>query len=335
MTGQAPLIVVYIVTFRRHEMLKRALGCVLAQTHRRLRVKVVNDDPADPVVEEIVAAASDERAQMLRPVAKRGATRNFNLMFQDEEADFVSLLEDDNWWEPTFLEQALTALQSRPDHVIVVGNERLWRETPEGWLDTGQTIWPISDVHVHRYNLEEICGSAKLCNSAMLVRMPSGRALATPDTIPVDVTEHFRERLLGQDILLHGAPLVHYAQTLRTARAERGEVWGSYQQLLIGSVFMACTSPTGRETMARRLWDDCRSATSPRAVSLVAAGLALAEARTLARLAPPAALARFAVWAARRPARVTAMFNLRRSRARELAFLAEAPLTKEVASAFC
>ena len=193
MTGRSPLIAVYIVTFRRHQMLRRAIASVAAQTHAKMVVKVVNDDPADEMVAEIVHEFGDNRISLFSPIEKCGPTRNFNLVFEERDADYVSLLEDDNWWEPSFLEEQLRVLKKHPDAPLVVGNQRIWQELPDGsWLDTSQTIWPVSSLQVHNLSVEEICGSARICNSSMLIRVERAHELLVPDTIPVDVTEHFR-----------------------------------------------------------------------------------------------------------------------------------------------
>lgn len=324
-------VAVFVVTYRRHVMLRRALASVLAQSHRDIVVKVVNDDPEDGEVARIVAEQGDARVTLYQPLMKRGATRNFNLMFEEEGVPFVSLLEDDNWWEPTFLEEMLAALIGSP-HNLIVGNERIWRELPDGaWEDTGRTIFNFSEVRVSRLRIEDICGSARLCNSAMLVRVRVGHDLRTPDTIPVDVTEHFRERLLDKEALLMGRPLVNYAETLATARSTRGDQWGALQYILIGSVFAALREPSARAELAQRLWSECPSPTSPRAVSLVGAGLAIAEARALLVAAPAVAVARFVASLAKSPTKIGSLLRCRRTYGRELDFLSRAPLTRVLA----
>ncbi|MBX9741896.1 MAG: glycosyltransferase [Beijerinckiaceae bacterium] len=331
------IVVIYLVTHRRSEMFRRALDSVLAQTHANLRVRVVNDDPADSAVERIIAEAKDGRASLYQPARRRGPTQNFNLMLQEEDADFVSMLEDDNWWEPTFLEEMLAALHAHPAHQIIVGNERRVKELAGGgWLDTGQTIWPFSDVRVHRYRIEDICGSTRICNSSMVIRAVQRRDFATPDSIKVDVTEHFRERLLPSGkLLMHGAALVNYAETLQTARSTKGEEWGVYQTLLIGSAFVAATSKSSRRCLAARLWRECGSLTSPRAVTLIQTGLLVREARSLLTLAPAASLGRFALWIAAGPLRLMKMRRKVNSQTHqsELNFLAAAPLTRRLAGA--
>jgi len=311
-------------------MLRRSIESVLRQTHRNLTLQVVNDDPEDHAVEEIVASFADDRAAMYRPIRKRGATANFNLVYQQTEADFSALLEDDNWWEPRFLESQIEIMAQHPTAPVVVGNERVWKENPDGsWTDTGQTIWPFGDVRLHSATLASLCGSAVICNSSMLIRTDRSRTLLTPDTIPVDVTEHFRERLLPAEIPLNGAPLVNYAETLATAR-DSEKLWGQYQIVLIGSVF-AALAHAQRRKLAQGLWREVTSASSPRAMTLIFAGIAVAEARELVRQAPILSLPRAAMALARRPHRIKMLRQAPRALRKQFQFLKNAPLVQELA----
>lgn len=329
-----PLIAVYLVTYRRHGMLRRSLKSALDQTYRNIVVRVVNDDPSDTLVNAIVEEAQDPRACLFKPLEKRGGTRNFNLMLREKEASYVSLLEDDNWWEPAFLDSMYGALQKHPEFPVVVGNELIWRELPgDQWKCTDQTIWSFRDIRPYIYTLESICGSAKICNSSMLFRLPDASGFLTPESIPVDVTEHFRERLLPTAILLNGAPLVNYAETLQTARKKGGE-WSMFQYILVGSAFRALQDEPKRIRLAKSLWSECPSATCPRAVTLVSTGFAISEARPLIKYAPALAILRTAAWIARRPGNLSLITKARRKLISELEFLTQAPLTRQLAALF-
>jgi glycosyltransferase involved in cell wall biosynthesis len=334
MNAARPTIAVYIVTYRRHQMLKRAIKSVLAQTHSQLCLRVVNDDPADEAVGEIVDSFHNPRVTLFHPVEKRGATRNFNLVFQERDAPFSALLEDDNWWEPTFLESQLRVLESHSDSPIVVGNERIWEELPQNqWQDTGRTIWPFQDVRTHEVTLESLCGGSTLCNSSMLVRTSMAAHLLTPDFIPADVTEHYRERLMPMRFPLNGEALTNYAKTLSSARRS-DETWGRHQTALIGSIFIALGGRAKREALARSLWRGAVSPLSPRATTLVSVGLALSEARPLLGAAPTAALARAALHYARNPNRMREVRRLRGEMGRELDFLSAAPVVRDLVEKF-
>jgi glycosyltransferase involved in cell wall biosynthesis len=331
-TGEGAVIAVYLVTYRRHEMLRRSLASVLAQTHRNVRIHVINDDPDDPEVGHIVAAAADSRAALFEPVAKRGATGSFGLVFEETAAEYVAMLEDDNWWEPAFLQSQVAVLENHAHALATVGNERIWREEHDGtWTNTGQTIWPFSEVREHRYTLESLCGGATYCNSSALIRVNRSHRMTVPNSIPVDVTEHFRDRTMLDTILLNGAPLTNYAETIKTARDTTGRRWSHYQQVLIGSCFVALQSQKSRKALARNLWHDIDSPTSPRAVSLILAGLATKEARALLWQAPLVALARGILTVVRRTGSLVKL-QPQGPMAEAMAFLVGAPLTQSIAN---
>jgi hypothetical protein len=323
------LCVVYLVTHRRHSLLKRALASVCNQTHKTVRVYVVNDDPKDDAVAKIVLDFRDERLRLFKPVAKRGVAANFNLVFREAQADYVSLLEDDNWWERNFLERQIEILERYPEAPLVVANERVWRECSDrSWENTGKTIWPFQDVRFHTFSLGEIAGSARICNSSLLVRVDRAEPLLTPEAIPPDVTEHFRDRLLPRTIPLNGAPLVNFGQTLTTAR-DSGERWSIYQVLLVGSVFAALPA-AARGPFASRLWHDVLSG-SPRATTLVQTGLAIREARSLLASARRGALVRAAISIARHPGALLRLASERQTLKKDFDFLVSAPLTRQLA----
>ena len=328
MSPTEPLVAVYLVTYRRPEMLKRALASALGQTHRNIIVRVVNDDPADPSVGEIITATRDERALPYQPIANRGATRNFNLMFDERDAQFVALLEDDNWWEPNFIATMVDILGTHPDAAVVVGNERIWQELPNGsWSNTGTTVWSFRGVKTYAYSLEDLCSGAKVCNSSTVFKLPFKRDYRTPDTIPVDVTEFFRERLLDASILLCGDALVNYANTIDTARS-KGDAWGIYQMMIVGSVFAALSDAPRRKALAKSLWSEVAVASSPRAVALIQNGLIVPEARALLIGAPWTALARFLLWFVRHPSTFVRYRSGVIARKSEFMFLVNAPLTR-------
>jgi glycosyltransferase involved in cell wall biosynthesis len=329
--SERPIVQVYLITHRRSHLLRRAIISVLNQTYGNFKLKIVNDAPDDLATFEVIESFHDPRLSLFLPVAKRGPTRNFNLAFEEAHTSYVSLLEDDNWWEPTFLEEMYRTLTAHPEASVVVGNERIWREVADGsWHDTGKTIWDFDGEKSVQLSIEDICGHAQICNSAMLVRLAAADDHTTPNEIPVDVTEHFRERTFSDPIVRMGKPLVNYAETINTARLKGGSLWGSYQCLLIGSVFMALSDRRPRRILARKLWRQCPSNASPRAVTLVTTGFLMHEARDLVWSAPVVAIARFLLWGARRPLQLQAMLGLRNRYKEELHFLMHAPLTQRL-----
>ncbi len=238
----------------------------------------MNDDPSDSSVCRIIEVLNDQRIQLFKPVDHRGAAANFNLAFAECHCEFSAILEDDNWWEPEFLAAMLEALRLNPTCAMAVGNETIWREQADGqWLETGATVWPeTKGFSEWSTPFDFACGSAKLCNSSMVFRTIHSSSWQTPDDIPVDVTEHFRERCVPQPVLLVHEPLVNYAETLATNRSVKGTTWSDYQCLLIGSCFYLLT-PALRHEYARSIWKKVGGNPSPRATLMLLAALAVPE----------------------------------------------------------
>jgi len=303
---------VYVVTYRQPHLLERALGSLLAQTHSSWVAEVLNDDPDDPRVAALIGRLGDPRITLSSPMRRRGGTGNFNHAFQSVGEPFAAILEDDNWWEPGFLTAMLDALARNPDVDLACGNERLWREQIDGsWRDTGKTIWSAADGERRfGWNVLDKCGSAKLCNSAMVFRTARCEAWRTPAAIPIDVTEHFRERAVPHPVLLVMSPLVNYGDTLVTHRSKSRSVWASYQLLLLGSVF-ALLAPGRRETLARNLWRKAREQTPLLSATLLAAGFYIPEARELWRQARFLDRVMFIVRALRHPLIAMALRDVR------------------------
>jgi hypothetical protein len=119
---------------------------------------------------------------------------------------------------------------------------------------------------------------------------------------------------------------VNYANTIDTARS-KGDAWGTYQIMIVGSVFAALSDVRRRKALAKSLWSEVAVASSPRAVALVQNGLIVPEARALLIGAPWAALARFALWFIRHPSTFVRYRSGVIARKSEFMFLVNAPLT--------
>jgi glycosyltransferase involved in cell wall biosynthesis len=293
---------VFVVTFRRPHLLRRALQSLLSQTDPRWVAEVLNDDPEDHRVAALIADLSDPRITLSNPCIRRGGTANFNYAFRECAEPFAAILEDDNWWEPEFVDSMTRALSDNQGASVAVANESIWREQADGsWKATGNTIWPPShEISLFPYRITDKCGGAILCNSSMVWRTRQAGAWLTPGSIPIDVTEHFRERVVPHPILLIHSPLVNYAETLVTHRKTQGPEWGSYQCLLIGSVF-ALLKPMDRKELADFLWARARTADPAFKTTLLSTGIAFSEARILWKEARFFERMRFGLTVGRRP----------------------------------
>ncbi len=283
-----PAIRITVLTYRRPQLLERALRSLTSQTFGGWSAEVLNDDPADERPRAVIAAIGDARIRLDAAAEHRGGTAGFNHAFRSGAEPFAAVLEDDNWWEPGFLAAMLAALEAHPTVELACGNEQIWREYPDGtWRDTGRTARPpgVAPQEVP-WRALDACGGALLCNSALVFRTRRAEAWRTPSSIPIDVTEHYRERVIPHPFLLVPATLVNYAETVVTHRSRRPEIWASHQVLLVGSVF-ALAPAAARGALATALWRRARDAEAPFATTLLHTAACVAEAAALARHARP------------------------------------------------
>lgn len=299
---QADKVRIHVITYRRVHLLSRALKSIQNQTHQNWIAEVINDDPTDHSVKELIDSLNDERIFLSEPLVKRGGTGNFNYCFRSIEEPFASILEDDNWFEPMFLSVMLAELKKHENIAMAVGNETIWAELPNNqWENTKRTIWEQQNgSSIFEYRLFDKCGRAKVCNSSMLWRTANAEQWQTPKEIPIDVTEHFRERVIPHPLLLVHQPLVNFAQTMQTYRGNNGDQWNIYQTLLVASIFEVI-SKVERKELAQQLWLEARTHNKLFSTTLLNAALACKNAGILFTMARPAELFRFLLTIARRP----------------------------------
>ena len=116
-----PLVSVVIPTFNRAPLLAEALRSVLAQTHTRIEVLVVDDGSTDDTA-AVLRGVPDPRVRYeWQPNAGRPAPAR-NRGIRSASGDLVAFIDDDDLWEPVLLERVVAALAAHPDVLLVSGN---------------------------------------------------------------------------------------------------------------------------------------------------------------------------------------------------------------------
>ena len=178
---------VYLFTYRRNHILPRAVQSPLQQTHSNWICELHNDDPNDSFPEQLVAQIDDPRIKCVHHEKNLGAVSSFNLAFRQVSEPFISILEDDNWWEAEFLGTMLKIMDAHPQVSLSWANMWQWREGQKNsWKKEG-TIWPFdgeSEITLfERPDPRGIC-SGLHSNGAMLLRSTTRPLLPVPETLP-------------------------------------------------------------------------------------------------------------------------------------------------------
>jgi glycosyltransferase involved in cell wall biosynthesis len=273
---------IYLCTYRRPTLLPRALQSLINQTFQDWICELHNDDPTDLTPQALVQSVNDSRILLVNHETNLGPTQTLNLVFQKVDEPFVSLLEDDNWWEPTFLETMLSAMEQHPNVDVAWSNMQMWQEhEDESWTDLARTTFPFpvqeSLKLFNWFHPYQILGSLH-SHGAMLVRTTNIENYQVPLSIPVSIIEHTRERAYTYPILFVNQTLANFAVTRSTARSRNIAEWGAAQLLLVATFFKHVKLT---DNALHDIWQSFRHQKPSNTTALLWTGLLYPECRYL------------------------------------------------------
>ena len=173
-------------------------------------------------------------------MANLGGSASFNLAFGGGEEKYASILEDDNWWEPTFLEEMITLMESKPDLDVAWSNMKIWEEgSHRSWIDTGRTVWSEQSDQSFSWPQPEQALGALHSNGAMIYKNINTPDYIIPPETLLDCIELVRERTFKHPIYLHSKTLANFSITLLTNRSAPSWKWTVFQVMLLSSMVMA------------------------------------------------------------------------------------------------
>lgn len=228
-----PRVSIAIRAYRRR-WLGDAVASVLRQTFRDLELVIYDDEGT---LADIAAQAADPRVRYVRAAAKYGASGRFLAAVQHCGGDIIGLLDDDDRYEATFVEQLVAALDTDAAAGIA-----FCRSTFDV---AGRLVVPLDDRPAGR-----VVGAAEamlrggwtVSPSHMLMRRAAlDAALALrpmPDGVSPDVWVNMSVALAGWHHVLVDAPLVvyrwHEGQLSRQGVASASLGIATFEQLPLG-----------------------------------------------------------------------------------------------------
>jgi glycosyltransferase involved in cell wall biosynthesis len=121
-----PLVSVVVPVYNGERFLAEAIGSILAQSHPRVEVLVVDDGSTDDTPD--VARSFGDRVTCLRQEnAGPAAARNRGI--EASSGDFIAFLDADDLWVETKLEKQLARMSERPELAFSVTLiQNFWEE---------------------------------------------------------------------------------------------------------------------------------------------------------------------------------------------------------------
>jgi len=282
-------------------MLPRALESLRSQTFKDWVCEVHNDDPIDKFPEELVARVADPRISVVNHPVNLGGAATMNAFYAPCKEEFISILEDDNWWEPEFLEEMLRAAEKHPNVMVLWANMKLWKECKDGsFIFTGRTTYPEEGIAYEEFwwpDERQIMGAVH-SNGACLIRNKLDTDLRIPPTPLAANIELFRERIFPDPLLLVRKPLGNFSITLSTDRSANDWSYGIAMALSTAAFVREAGWP--RERLAR-IFRHGRTHTPPPTNTFLNAALIEGSARYFFLFATSKELLRWIAGLAKRP----------------------------------
>jgi glycosyltransferase involved in cell wall biosynthesis len=121
------LITAVIPTYRRPQLLKRAVRSVLAQTYPHFQI-LIADNASGPESDAAVQALmkQDARVKLLKHPKHIAVTENFQAGLAQVKTPYVCFLPDDDFYAPSFFEETLSAFSRFPASALAGGRGELY-----------------------------------------------------------------------------------------------------------------------------------------------------------------------------------------------------------------
>jgi hypothetical protein len=284
---------VYLFTYRRPQLLKRAINSLISQTYVDWVCEVHNDDPADVRPDAVLAEFDDPRITLVTHPENYGPTKSFNCAFVPVSEQFVSILEDDNSWDPEFLASCIDCLIEKPNASLVWANMQMWKQISESeCVPTATLFWPQADkagkplpttLAFGWPNRRSFLGGLH-SNGAMVMSAQYVAEYGIPDNCPFNLIEQIRERTFRYPIVLLRRKLANWTLTTTTARPSNfGQT--TAVQIFLATSFLACNHE--RRFSMLRIWQRSRRRNQRTTIILVLAILSKPELWHLLRFSRP------------------------------------------------
>ncbi|MBL4663863.1 MAG: glycosyltransferase family 2 protein [Flavobacteriaceae bacterium] len=121
------MISVVIPLYNKEAFIAETINSVLSQTYTEFEIIVVNDGSTDASLSAL-NTITDPRIKIIS-IENSGVSVARNAGVDMTLGDWIAFLDGDDWWAPTFLEEAVKAITDYPEHKLFAsGRSRVFKE---------------------------------------------------------------------------------------------------------------------------------------------------------------------------------------------------------------
>jgi glycosyltransferase involved in cell wall biosynthesis len=135
-----PPVTVIVTVYNRTSYIKDALRGVIEQTFKSYEVIITDDssnDSSSDSVRAICASFGDSRIRYRKNQITLGVALNLRMAMREARGRYIAILNDDDVWEPDFLERLIPPLDRDP--TVVLSFCDYWLMACDGSIDVTNT----------------------------------------------------------------------------------------------------------------------------------------------------------------------------------------------------
>lgn len=230
------MVEIRVITYKRPHLLLRALNSILSQTDTKWRA-VVFDDSRDFESKAVVEALGDSRIEARQNPRNFGMVGNLSQAFESEAlfhgSTHACILEDDNAFDPQWLEANLRAMSTHPCRVMC-RNYRVVDVLPDGTLqptsrEPMREIYGDSSRYLdYQERIKEAFFSFTIGTSCFFWDVRSGIDLSiTCEQVHGQLIEPIRSTCFRDPCWYEPEPLSSFSRFLDKSQTPRGETKSS------------------------------------------------------------------------------------------------------------
>lgn len=239
-----PLVSAIIPTHNRADLLKRAIDSVLEQTWKNIEIVVVDDASDDKTPELLEELSEKHPITVIRNESSKGAAASRNIAIEQSTGEFISGLDDDDYWRPKRLELLMDEFEDgysavcSNDRMVMGEKEFVWKKPAVISLDDLLFYNRVGNqVLTKKVYLKEVGGYDEQLPSAqdydLWIRLAEkfGPIKTAPHTLQVINMDDDRDRITNSDDQIRG-----YHACYKKHQAKMSEQQKKYQNYRIRMV---------------------------------------------------------------------------------------------------
>lgn len=176
----SPKVSVIVTVFHRTEFLKEALESALHQTFQDFEI-IVTDDSRSSAIREIVDSFGSDKMRYRSNAETLGVALNLRAAVSEAGGKYIAVLNDDDSWEPSFLEKLVAPLEEDSRRVLAFSDH---------WLvdGGGEIQFPETDANSRTFGRAAL-SMGEVPDLTDLVLIDNGVPLAMAAVFRVDAIE--------------------------------------------------------------------------------------------------------------------------------------------------